>query len=206
MGKDSYKTRWGTFKFWDLVGLISEVLWYHYGDVTMGTIASQINSLTIVYSTVYSDTDDRKRQSSALLAFVRGIHRGPVNSPHKWPVTRKMFPFDDVIIMTRTISRDRETSRRSKRKAIRDENKRWTDRTIPYAFGEEGFGKWTIKLMYNIENKMWPFWRNRHHCYGSCQKDRFRCSQRCNLHQNDISASLAQHDRYTCFLYCHHCH
>ena len=29
---------------------------------------------------------------------VRGIHRGPVNSPHKWPVTRKMFPFDDVIM------------------------------------------------------------------------------------------------------------
>ena len=30
------------------------------------------------------------------MAFVRGIHRGPVNSPHKWPVTREMFPFDDV--------------------------------------------------------------------------------------------------------------
>ena len=44
----------------------------------------------IVYSTVYSDADQRKHQSSASLAFVRGIHRGPVNSPHKWPVTRKM--------------------------------------------------------------------------------------------------------------------
>ena len=42
--------------------------------------------------------DQRKHQSSASLAFVRGIHRGPVNSPHKWPVTRKMFPFDDVIM------------------------------------------------------------------------------------------------------------
>ena len=50
------------------------------------------------YSTVYSDTDQRKYQSSASLAFVRGIHRRPVNSPHKWPVTRKMFPFDDVIM------------------------------------------------------------------------------------------------------------
>ena len=40
----------------------------------------------------------RKYQSSASLAFVRGIHRRPVNSPHKWPVTRKMFPFDDVIM------------------------------------------------------------------------------------------------------------
>ena len=64
----------------------------------MGRVASQITSLTIVYSTVYSDTDQRKHQSSASLAFVRGIHRGPVNSPHKWPVTRKMFPFDDVIM------------------------------------------------------------------------------------------------------------
>ena len=64
----------------------------------MGTVASQITSLTIVYSTVYSDTDQRKHQNPASLAFVRGIHRWPVNSPHKWPVTRKMFPFDDVIM------------------------------------------------------------------------------------------------------------
>ena len=64
----------------------------------MGAIASQITSLTIVYSTVYSDADERKYQSSASRAFVRGIHRRPVNSPHKWPVTRKMFPFDDVIM------------------------------------------------------------------------------------------------------------
>ena len=56
-------------------------------------------SLTIVYSTVYSGADQRKYQSSASLAFVRGIHWGPVNSPHKWPVTRKMFPFDDVIVI-----------------------------------------------------------------------------------------------------------
>ena len=63
-----------------------------------GAMSSQITSLTFVYSTVYSDADQRKHQSSASLAFVRGIHRGPVNSPHKWPVTRKMFPFDDVIM------------------------------------------------------------------------------------------------------------
>ena len=65
----------------------------------MGTMMSQITSLTIVYSTVYSGADQRKHQSSASLAFVRGIQRGPVNSPHKWPVTRKMFPFDDVIMI-----------------------------------------------------------------------------------------------------------
>ena len=89
----------------------------HYSDVIMGAMASQITSLTIVipppnevgggytgftlsvlYSSVYSGTDQRKHQSSASLAFVRGIHRRPVNSPHKGPVTRKMFPFDDIIM------------------------------------------------------------------------------------------------------------
>ena len=47
----------------------------HYNDVTMTTMASQITSLTVVYSTVYSDADQRKHQSSASLAFVGGIHR-----------------------------------------------------------------------------------------------------------------------------------
>ena len=57
----------------------------HYGDVIMSAMASQITSLTFVYSTVYSGADQRKHQSSASLAFVRGIHRWPVNSPHKGP-------------------------------------------------------------------------------------------------------------------------
>ena len=70
----------------------------HYCDVIMSPTASQITSLTIVYSIFYSITDQRKHQRSASLAFVRGIHRRPVNSPHKWPVTREMFPFDDVIM------------------------------------------------------------------------------------------------------------
>ena len=70
----------------------------HYNDVIMGAIASQITSLAIVCSTVYPAADHRKHQSSASLAFVRGIHRRPVNSPHKWPLTRKMFPFDDAIM------------------------------------------------------------------------------------------------------------
>ena len=70
----------------------------HYDDVMMGTIASQITSLTIVYSTVWSAADQNKHQSSASLAFVWGIHQGPVNSPHKWPVTRKMFPFHAIIM------------------------------------------------------------------------------------------------------------
>ena len=71
---------------------------HHYTDVIMGTIASQITSFTIVYSIVHSAADQRKYQSSASLAFVWGIHRRPVNSPLKWPVKRKMFLFDDVIM------------------------------------------------------------------------------------------------------------
>ena len=78
--------------------IVTQLSLLHYDDVIMGAITSQITSLTIVYSTVISDADQRKHQSSASLAFVPGIHRGPVNSPHKWPVTRKMFPFDDVIM------------------------------------------------------------------------------------------------------------
>ena len=62
----------------------------------MSAMASQITSLTIVYSSVYSGADQRKHQSSASLAFLWGIYRWPVDSPHKGPVTRKMFPFDDV--------------------------------------------------------------------------------------------------------------
>ena len=70
----------------------------HYCDVIMGMMASKITSLMIVHSTVYSGADQRKHLSSASLAFVQGIHRSPVNSPHKWPVKQNMFPFDDVIM------------------------------------------------------------------------------------------------------------
>ena len=68
--------------------------WHHNGQDSVSN-----HQPHIVYSTVYSGTDQRKHQSSAPLAFVRGIHRGPVNSLHKGPVMRKMFPFDDVIMM-----------------------------------------------------------------------------------------------------------
>ena len=72
-----------------------------YRDVIMGAIASQITGVSIVYSIVCSGADQRKHQSTASLAFVRGIRRSPVNAPHKGPVTLKMFPFDDVIIWRR---------------------------------------------------------------------------------------------------------
>ena len=65
----------------------------------MSALASQITSLTIVSLIVYSGTDQRKYQSSASLAFVWGIHCWPVNSPHKGPVTWKMFPFEDFIMI-----------------------------------------------------------------------------------------------------------
>ena len=63
-----------------------------------GAVASQITSLKTVYSTIYSGAYKRKYQCSESLTFVRGIHRWPVNSPHKRPVTQKMFPFDNVIM------------------------------------------------------------------------------------------------------------
>ena len=71
---------------------------FHYSDVMMGAMAPEIMSITIVYSTIYSGADQGKYEWSASLAFVRGFYWWPLNSPHKWPVTRKMFPFDDVII------------------------------------------------------------------------------------------------------------
>ena len=71
----------------------------HCNYFVMGAITYQITSLTIVYWTVYSGADQRKHQRSASLAFVWGIHRSPVNSPYKRPIMRKMFPFDDVIMV-----------------------------------------------------------------------------------------------------------
>ena len=66
----------------------------------MSTMASRITGIWIVYSTLCSGADQRKHLSSdaASLAFVRGIHRSSVNSQEIGPVTRKMFPFDDVIM------------------------------------------------------------------------------------------------------------
>ena len=72
---------------------ISTLQWRHNGRDSVSK-----TSLTIAYPTLYSDADQRKHQSSAWIAFVRVIHRWPVNSPHKYPVTRKMFPFEDVIM------------------------------------------------------------------------------------------------------------
>ena len=64
----------------------------------MGTMASQITSVSIVCASVCSGADQRQHQSSTSLAFVRGIHRWPMDFPHKGPVTRKMLSFEDVIM------------------------------------------------------------------------------------------------------------
>ena len=69
---------------------------HHYGDVIMSAMASQITSLRIVCSPIYSGADQRKHQSSSSLVFVQGIQHWPVNSSHKGPVMQKMFPFDDM--------------------------------------------------------------------------------------------------------------
>ena len=100
-------------RWWLLVTLAP-----HYNCVIM----TQITSLTIVYSTVYSGEDLRKHQSSASLAFVQGIHRWPVNCPRKGPVTRKGFPLDDVIMTSR------DTDKRIPREKIpaADPIKIWT--------------------------------------------------------------------------------
>ena len=87
-------TRGTTYHAWK-----AEVWGDHYNDVIMSTMVSQITSLTIVYTTAYQGPDQRKHQRSTSLAFVRGIYQWPVNSPHKGPVMRKMFPFDDVIML-----------------------------------------------------------------------------------------------------------
>ena len=70
-----------------------------HSDVIVDAMASQITSLRIVCSTVYSGADQRKyHKVPRHWPFVRGIHRWPLNSPHKRTETRKMFPIDDVIV------------------------------------------------------------------------------------------------------------
>ena len=77
------RVKWSTKFFSSYLNLTKKCQHCHYTDVIMSAMSSQITSPTSVYSTVYSGVDQRKHQSSASLAFVRGIHRWPVNSPHK---------------------------------------------------------------------------------------------------------------------------
>ena len=89
----SYTSHWLIFldtkTTMNRVYLILSYSWWaralaHYDDVTLGAIASLITSLTIVYSTVYSDADQRKHQSSASLAFVWGMAGSAENVSIWW--------------------------------------------------------------------------------------------------------------------------
>ena len=79
-------------------GVVLRWMLWHYDDVKMSAMASQITSLTIVYSTVYSRHRSKKTSKLRVTGLCAGNSPGPVNSPHKGPVTRKMFPFDNVIM------------------------------------------------------------------------------------------------------------
>ena len=85
----------------------------HYSDGIMSAMASQITGVLTVFSAVCSGEDNRKHPRSASLTFVRGIHRWPVDPPHKGPVTRKMFPFDDVIMTLRNVHDSPEMMQRT---------------------------------------------------------------------------------------------
>ena len=78
---------WWCHTYYALSKLLRWII--HFSDVII--MASQTTGVSVVFSTVCSGTDQRKHQSSASLAFMRGIHRWPVDSPHKGPVTRKCF-------------------------------------------------------------------------------------------------------------------
>ena len=133
----------------------------HYCDVIMGTMASQITSLTMVYSTMYSGADQREHQSSASLAFVRGIHRWPVNSPHKWPVPRKIWWRHHAILISialiktaiRGLCNDKLSFGPSKY-CILLFSMRWSQRLLPMLLQKNAMtstifvGSWWLKLQY----------------------------------------------------------
>ena len=72
----------------------------HYSELIVSEITSQITGVSMVCSTVCSGVDHRKHQCSESLAFVRRILRWLMNSPHRRPVTRSLFPFDDIIMVS----------------------------------------------------------------------------------------------------------
>ena len=84
--------------FIDALSIVTQI-WWHYTDVVMTTMASQITSLTVVHS-INRLFRRRSKKTSKLrvTGLCIGNSPGLVNSPHKGPVTRKMFPFDDVIM------------------------------------------------------------------------------------------------------------
>ena len=107
----------------------------------MSAVVSQITGVSIVCSTVCSGADQINHQSSASLAFVRGIHRSPVNSQHKGEVTRKMFPCDDFIMSRYDIG------------SVRDYTKKQGG--TYYRNKKNVFPKYIIIMYYNNSNIFW---------------------------------------------------
>ena len=70
----------------------------HYSDVIMSAMACQITGALIAYSTGLFRCRLKKTSKLRVTGLMRGIHRWPVNSMHRRPVTRNIFPFDDVIV------------------------------------------------------------------------------------------------------------
>ena len=88
---NAFKFEWSQIK-------TSHTFHCHCSDVIMNAMASQITGFSIVYSTLCLGADHWNNQSSASLAFVRGIPRWLANSPHKGQETQRMVPLDDVIM------------------------------------------------------------------------------------------------------------
>ena len=132
----------------------------HYSDVITSTMASRL------FAQLFAQ--QRKHQSSASLAFVRGIHRWPVDSPHKGPVTQ-MFPFDDVIMHTLDLSL----------------LSAWIWPSYPYS---SGFRRWHyIDVKSNLKRNCRFDEIVTTGCTGSCHSDNFQCSQWWQFRQNNMS-------------------
>ena len=108
----------------------------------MAAMVSQITGISTIRSNISWGAHQIKHQSSVLLAFVREIYRWPVYFPLTGPVTRKIFPFDDVIMWDYEFhtTLDMATSNPSDRKYV--------ERTYP---GYQ-INIWTIHERYIIEH------------------------------------------------------
>ena len=91
------RVNWRGFKYGRFIIVTSK--WARWRLTSPISPFIQITNLT-----VYSGADQTNHQNSASLAFVRGIHQWRVNSPRRGPVTQKMFPFDDVIMVSEKVS------------------------------------------------------------------------------------------------------
>ena len=78
-------------------------LYYHYSDVIMSAMTSQITGVPIVFVKRLFRRRIKKSSTLRVTGLCEEIHRWSTDSPHKRPVTREMFSFDDVIIMSISI-------------------------------------------------------------------------------------------------------